>query len=158
VRHEQTSRTQPRTDLDLALERTGTVRGISAEDREAVVRVALIADCPIAADHILADAHRRRLIAAAPEPARRPGPRPRQTAPRPPLLRLIVNSGEVACEVDDRASFYLRMALVAEEVLDADWPEISERADWMRSARDLRSAAFEHLAGPTEPPPSPSAA
>lgn len=157
MRH-NTSRTPYRNDVDRALERRGKMSDITAVDRAAIVRTAELLGCDIAVEHILADAHRRRLVVAAPDPAPRPGPKPKPTPARPPLLRLLVTDGEVEREVDDRASFYLRMALLAEEALDAGWADVSERVDWAESARGLRAAAFEHLAGPPEQPQPPSAA
>lgn len=156
--NQQTQQFRPRTDVDLALERRGTMGDITEADRAAFIRVAEMLGCHTAAQHILDDRRRRNLVHAAPVAAPRPGPKPKPTPARPPLLRVLVADGEVEGEVDDRASFYLRMALLADEALSAPWAGVSERVESAALARDLRAAAYEHLAARDEEPSPPSAA
>jgi hypothetical protein len=98
VRH-NTSSTPFRSDVDLALERRGTMSDLAMDDRAAIVRVAELLGCPTAAAHIRDDARRRSLVHVAPDPAPRPGPRPQLTPPRTPLLRL--HAGGAALEDAD---------------------------------------------------------
>jgi hypothetical protein len=99
VRH-SISRSQARSDIDTALERRGKMSDINAADRAAIVRTAELMGCHTAVAHILDDAHRRSLIHAAPEPSPRSGPRPKNTAPTSPLLKLHVGGAQEA-DADD---------------------------------------------------------
>jgi hypothetical protein len=87
-------RRAPRTDTDLDLERRGTMRDLTPEQRAAFIYVAEELGCHTAAQHIRDDNRRRERVQAAPDPAPRPGPRPKASPATPPLLRLHSGGSE----------------------------------------------------------------
>jgi hypothetical protein len=140
VRH-SSSRTQPRTDIDLALERTGSMRSLSAQDRAAFIRVADLLGCHTAAQHIRDDERRRERVTAAPEPAPRPGPKPQLTPARAPML-MVVPETQVgpAAEPDDERAWWEDARRIAERHHNS---ELSSPTRGLLDA--VRRAATAHL-------------
>lgn len=150
MRQNQQSQQAPyRSETDRSLERRGKMSDLTAADRAAMVRAAELLGCPIAAEHILADAQRRRLVVAAPEPAPRPGPKPKHTPARQPVMNLVHGGGEgVGVCLDARAAAYACAFDGLDRAAGVDGLDASQRSVFLRLRALAAAGAGRRPLGP----------